>query len=135
MLSIPFAVTNPLVENIEDSKEQWLGALDTTFTGVWIDLFIAMVCNTFVPFDQYTHVLVYSGFYFQTLGTIPWQAYFQRVLSVKSAAHAQLLSVAGAFGALILAVPSLIIGAVSVSTGKQYFPHKFHTRYLFLSFT
>lgn len=58
----------------------------------------------------------------QTLGTIPWQVYFQRVLSVKSVAHARLLSVAGGIGALLLAIPPIAIGvaakAISQSPSK-----------------
>lgn len=57
--------------------------------------------------------------FFQIFGTIPWQAYFQRVLSVRSGRQAQLLSVAGAFSAVILAIPSVIIGAVAVSASKS----------------
>jgi len=55
---------------------------------------------------------------FQTFGTIPWQTYFQRVLSVKTAKYAQVLSIAGGLGAFILAVPSIFIGIASLSTGK-----------------
>ncbi|XP_050416030.1 high-affinity choline transporter 1 isoform X2 [Patella vulgata] len=61
-------------------------------SGVWIDLLIAM-----------------------SFGTIPWQAYFQRVLSVRSGKQAQILSITGAFGALILVLPSIFIGAVATS--------------------
>lgn len=54
---------------------------------------------------------------FQTLGTIPWQAYFQRVLSVRSGRQAQVLSAVGAVSAVILVIPSVIIGAVARSAG------------------
>ena len=56
--------------------------------------------------------------YFQTFGTIPWQTYFQRVLSVKTAKYAQILSIAGGFGAFLLAIPSVLIGIASFGTGK-----------------
>ena len=58
-------------------------------------------------------------FIFQTLGSIPWQPYFQRVLSVKTPRQAQLLSVIGAFGALILAIPPIIIGAIGAGAGQS----------------
>ena len=54
----------------------------------------------------------------QSLGSIPWQAYFQRVLSVHSSSQAVVLSVVGAFGAVLFAVPSVIIGAVATSASE-----------------
>ena len=54
----------------------------------------------------------------QTLGTIPWQAYFQRVLSMKSSKQAQILSFVGAVGALVLAVPPALLGIAGASAGK-----------------
>ena len=52
-------------------------------------------------------------------GGIPWQAYFQRVLSAKSPSTARLLSFIAAFGCIAMAVPSILIGAVGYSTGKR----------------
>lgn len=57
-------------------------------------------------------------FYLQTLGGIPWQAYFQRVLSSSSATYAQVLSFLAAFGCIVMAVPAILIGAIGASTGK-----------------
>lgn len=54
----------------------------------------------------------------QTLGGIPWQAYFQRVLSSSSATYAQVLSFLAAFGCLVMALPAVLIGAIGASTGK-----------------
>lgn len=54
------------------------------------------------------------------LGGIPWQVYFQRVLSASSASYAQVLSFLAAFGCLVMAVPSVLIGAIGASTGKYY---------------
>ena len=44
------------------------------------------------------------------LGGIPWQVYFQRVLSSPSAQKAKQLSYIAAFGCLIMAIPSIWIG-------------------------
>lgn len=52
------------------------------------------------------------------LGGIPWQVYFQRVLSASSATYAQVLSFLAAFGCIIMAVPSVLIGAIGASTGQ-----------------
>lgn len=57
------------------------------------------------------------------LGGIPWQVYFQRVLSASSATYAQVLSFLAAFGCLVMAVPSVLIGAIGASTGKYSHTH------------
>lgn len=57
--------------------------------------------------------------FLQTLGGIPWQAYFQRVLSSSSATYAQVLSFLAAFGCLVMALPAVLIGAIGASTGKE----------------
>ena len=54
-----------------------------------------------------------------------FQVYFQRVLSSKTAAGAELVSYIAAFGCFIMAVPPILIGAIAKSTGKynqQPFP-------------
>ncbi|XP_055958979.1 high-affinity choline transporter 1 isoform X1 [Patella vulgata] len=91
-ISLPFIFTNENTGNISNSSCDWLGHMEAKDSGVWIDLLIAM-----------------------SFGTIPWQAYFQRVLSVRSGKQAQILSITGAFGALILVLPSIFIGAVATS--------------------
>ena len=48
-----------------------------------------------------------------TFGGIPWQVYFQRVLSSKSAATAEILSYLAAFGCIIMAVPPVLIGGIA----------------------
>jgi len=48
------------------------------------------------------------------------QAYFQRVLSSKSASRAQILSYVAAFGCVIMAIPSVLIGAVAKATGNNF---------------
>ena len=48
-----------------------------------------------------------------------FQVYFQRVLSAKSAARAQMLSYVAAFGCVIMAVPAVLIGAIASATGQQ----------------
>uniref|UniRef100_A0A8D2KY23 Uncharacterized protein n=1 Tax=Varanus komodoensis TaxID=61221 RepID=A0A8D2KY23_VARKO len=50
------------------------------------------------------------------LGGIPWQSYFQRVLSVSSLREARLMSYLAGLGCFAMAVPSVLIGAVAAST-------------------
>ena len=57
------------------------------------------------------------SFCLQTFGGVPWQVYFQRVLSCKTAAKARGLSVAAAFGCVLMAIPAVLIGAIGASTG------------------
>lgn len=90
---IPFALTHDHVTKISSTQDSWLGTWDNKFAGVWFD---------------YALLLIFGG--------IPWQVYFQRVLSSKSETRAQLLSYIAAFGCLIMTVPAVLIGAIAKST-------------------
>ncbi|XP_060682649.1 high-affinity choline transporter 1-like [Hemiscyllium ocellatum] len=98
-MSLPFAVLNPAVTSIAITateyvyREPWLGYISPGNAWIWVDNYILMI-----------------------LGGIPWQAYFQRVLSASTATQAQILSFVAAFSSLILALPAVIIGAVGAST-------------------
>ncbi|XP_054765464.1 high-affinity choline transporter 1-like [Lytechinus pictus] len=91
-LCIPFAMTNDAVRPITNTSSEWLGQWDNKYAGVWFD---------------YALLLMFGG--------IPWQVYFQRVLSSKSAERAQALSYIAAFGCIIMAVPPILIGAIGYS--------------------
>ncbi|KAM4608494.1 high-affinity choline transporter 1-like [Polymixia lowei] len=98
-ISVPFALSNPAVSDILVSAKEtiyqspWLGKIDSNDTWLWADNFCLLM-----------------------LGGIPWQVYFQRVLSASSASYAQVLSFLAAFGCLVMAVPSVLIGAIGAST-------------------
>ncbi|KAM5179511.1 high affinity choline transporter 1 [Mantella aurantiaca] len=98
-ISVPFAMTHPAVTDItvtaveEVYKVPWLGSIKREDAWSWFDSFLLLI-----------------------LGGIPWQAYFQRVLSASSATYAQVLSFLAAFGCLIMAIPSILIGAIGAST-------------------
>ncbi|KAK7913262.1 hypothetical protein WMY93_013473 [Mugilogobius chulae] len=98
-ISVPFALTNPAVSDITVTavkqvyQSPWRGSVHKSDTWVWIDNFCLLM-----------------------LGGIPWQVYFQRVLSASSATYAQVLSFLAAFGCLVMAVPSVLIGAIGAST-------------------
>ncbi|XP_067890105.1 high affinity choline transporter 1-like isoform X1 [Heterodontus francisci] len=98
-LCVPFAITNTAVADIKYTvvnelyQSAWIGKIEVNQIGRWIDDLI-----------------------FMTLGGIPWQVYFQRVLAASSVSQAQKTSyIAGAF-CFTLAFPSILIGAVAVST-------------------
>ncbi|XP_053240253.1 high affinity choline transporter 1 isoform X1 [Podarcis raffonei] len=98
-ISVPFAMSHPAVTDIGYTavhtvyQEPWLGNIKKPDIYKWIDNFLLL-----------------------TLGGIPWQAYFQRVLSSSSATYAQVLSFLAAFGCLVMAVPAVLIGAIGAST-------------------
>ncbi|XP_053531992.1 high-affinity choline transporter 1 [Ictalurus punctatus] len=98
-ISVPFALSNPAVSDIgltaayELYQEPWLGSIESSDKWMWADNFCLLM-----------------------LGGIPWQVYFQRVLSASSATYAQVLSFLAAFGCIIMAVPSVLIGAIGAST-------------------
>ncbi|XP_035532819.1 high-affinity choline transporter 1-like [Morone saxatilis] len=98
-ISVPFAMSNPAVSDISVTAKKaiyqspWLGKIEPKDTWLWVDNFCLLI-----------------------LGGIPWQVYFQRVLSASSATYAQVLSFIAAFGCLVMAVPSVLIGAIGAST-------------------
>ncbi|VDM76985.1 unnamed protein product [Strongylus vulgaris] len=49
-------------------------------------------------------------------GGIPWQVYFQRVLSSKTSSGAQRLSFVAGVGCLLMAIPPALIGAIARNT-------------------
>ncbi|XP_031814643.1 high affinity choline transporter 1 [Sarcophilus harrisii] len=98
-ISVPFAMSHHAVADIGFTavhklfQEPWLGSLKSNDVYTWIDNFLLLM-----------------------IGGIPWQPYFQRVLSSSSATYAQLLSFLAAFGCLVMALPGILIGAIGAST-------------------
>ncbi|KAM9804637.1 high-affinity choline transporter 1-like [Neosynchiropus ocellatus] len=98
-ISVPSALANPAVSDISVTAKEvifqspWLGKIKPEDKWLWVDNFCLLM-----------------------LGGIPWQVYFQRVLSASSATYAQVLSFLAAFGCLVMAVPSVLIGAIGAST-------------------
>ncbi|XP_056590780.1 high-affinity choline transporter 1 [Triplophysa dalaica] len=100
-VSVPFALSNPAVSDIGvtavkqlfANQTAWLGKIENNDKWMWADNFCLLM-----------------------LGGIPWQVYFQRVLSASSATYAQVLSFLAAFGCIIMAIPSVLIGAIGAST-------------------
>jgi len=77
--------------------------------------------------DRYAALnLIELQYYLQMFGGLPWQVYFQRVLSAKSSKYAQILSFIAAFGCLVMSVPSILIGAIGASTGKKLHVHRLY---------
>ena len=99
IFSIPFMTANENVTiplqaekgNIvlfkDDPERSFWGKLHREDAGIWID---------------YAIMLIFGG--------IPWQAYFQRVLSARDVGVAKVLSFVAAFGCFCAAIPSIVIG-------------------------
>jgi len=91
-LTVPFALTHDKVQSINETRDVWLGSLPANKVGTWIDYAMLLVC-----------------------GGIPWQVYFQRVLSSKSPGRARVLSFVASFGCFFMAIPAVLIGAAARS--------------------
>lgn len=92
-MCIPFAWTNDHVRSLSDMDVDWIGHVEPKQRWFYID---------------YGLLLVFGG--------IPWQVYFQRVLSSKTAGRAQLLSYVAAAGCILMAIPPVLIGAIAKAT-------------------
>ena len=93
-MCIPFAWSSQYVAPLSSMEVDWIGTIDPKHYFYYLDNGLLLI-----------------------LGGIPWQVYFQRVLSSKSAGRAQLLSYVAAFGCVIMAIPPVLIGAIAKSTG------------------
>ncbi|XP_062983456.1 high affinity choline transporter 1-like [Elgaria multicarinata webbii] len=98
-LCIPFAMMNSATESISYTathnsfQAPWIGKVEMQYFGRWMDDFLYLV-----------------------LGGIPWQSYFQRVFSASSPKQARLISYLSGLGCFVMAIPSVLIGAVAAST-------------------
>lgn len=93
-ISIPFAFTNEAVGDITvNATVNWVKTLDPVYSGVYIDSYLLLM-----------------------FGGIPWQVYFQRVLSASTVRNAQILSYVAAFGCIVMSIPSILIGAIASVT-------------------
>ncbi|CAK8696187.1 unnamed protein product [Clavelina lepadiformis] len=89
-----FAFANPAVTDIRTTGPGgWYGSFTEDTIGSWIDTLLLFLC-----------------------GSIPWQVYFQRVLSAESPRKAQIVSCFSAVVAFILGIPPMLIGAIAAST-------------------
>lgn len=89
-MCIPFAWANDHVKSLSSMEVDWIGEVDPREQWYYID---------------YGLLLIFGG--------IPWQVYFQRVLSSKTAGRAQVLSYVAAAGCILMAIPPVLIGAIA----------------------
>ncbi|CAH8594608.1 unnamed protein product [Schistosoma curassoni] len=92
-ISIPFAMVNEATVPITQTWDKWKGSVDPMDSFFYVDNLLMLI-----------------------FGGIPWQVYFQRVLSSKTANQARILSFVASVGCFAMAIPSVLIGAVGAST-------------------
>ncbi|XP_077535381.1 high affinity choline transporter 1-like [Haemaphysalis longicornis] len=91
-ICVPFCLTHPVVGTIGAPERNWVGSIPASDYGQFLDLLLMT-----------------------SLGGIPWQVYFQRVLGCDSDFTARMLSYISAIGCVFLAIPPIIIGAAAKS--------------------
>ncbi|CAG0886997.1 unnamed protein product [Darwinula stevensoni] len=92
-LCIPFAWMHEAVG--DPASQDWIGTVDTKFIGVYIDSGLLLI-----------------------FGGIPWQVYFQRVLSSRTASNAKMLSYVAAVGCILMAIPPVLVGGLAKVAGE-----------------
>ncbi|XP_069169304.1 high-affinity choline transporter 1 isoform X1 [Procambarus clarkii] len=95
-LAVPFAMSNEAVGSLSPSVTDWLGSISADTPWLWGE------------WTDFAVLLIFGG--------IPWQAYFQRVLSARTRRQAEVLSYAGSVGCFLMAVPACFIGAIAKAT-------------------
>ena len=107
ILGEPFIVTSEyvpeggIVGNFTDSTPPWVGKIEKDDALIWTDNMLMLI-----------------------MGGIPWQVYFQRVLSANSAKSAQILSFTAPIGCISLALPPIFIGATGYLVDWSQVGHK-----------
>ncbi|XP_022206261.2 high-affinity choline transporter 1 [Nilaparvata lugens] len=92
ILCTPFAYYQEPFTKGSSEVEHWLGHVQHKDFGIWIDGLLLLI-----------------------FGGIPWQGYFQRVLSIKSTYIAQTMGIAAMFGCIAMAVPAAAVGLIAKS--------------------
>uniref|UniRef100_A0A0N5B262 High-affinity choline transporter 1-like n=1 Tax=Strongyloides papillosus TaxID=174720 RepID=A0A0N5B262_STREA len=91
---IPAALLQEKTSDISRNVGDWIGSIGGfRETANWIDCMLLLI-----------------------FGGIPWQVYFQRVLSSKTSQGAQTLSFIAGIGCIIMAIPPALIGAIARNT-------------------
>ncbi|KAH7960247.1 hypothetical protein HPB49_018217 [Dermacentor silvarum] len=91
-ICVPFCLGNHAVGLIGPPQSDWIGSIASRDVSQLFDAFLMTA-----------------------LGGIPWQVYFQRVLSCETDFDARMLSYLAAVGCIALAIPPAVIGAVAKS--------------------
>ncbi|KAL1423157.1 hypothetical protein MTO96_021524 [Rhipicephalus appendiculatus] len=89
---VPFIARNGAVAKVSEAQKDWVGVIGNNDLSQILDQLFTTI-----------------------FGGIPWQVYFQRVLSSDSAFTAKMLSFLSAVGCVFLSLPPVIVGASAKS--------------------
>jgi len=107
---VPASLLQEKTSDLSRNAEDWIGSIGGfREKSLWVDCMLLLI-----------------------FGGIPWQVYFQRVLSSKTSAGAQKLSFVAGLGCLLMAVPPALIGAIARNTDwrlTDYYPYDNGTKY------
>ncbi|XP_077534763.1 high-affinity choline transporter 1-like [Haemaphysalis longicornis] len=92
-ICVPFCLLSPFVGKVGPPDNDWVGVITITDATQLFDIFLMVV-----------------------LGGIPWQSYFQRIVSCETHYTARMLSYLSAVGCVLMSIPAVTIGAVAKST-------------------
>ncbi|XP_071532041.1 high-affinity choline transporter 1-like [Panulirus ornatus] len=98
-ITVPFAMQHQAVGSLNPNVTDWVGSIPEETPWVWGE------------WTDFAVLLIFGG--------IPWQVYFQRVLSARTSRQAQVLSFAGSLGCILMAVPACIVGAIAKATNWE----------------
>ena len=98
-ICIPFVATSEYVGDATKTSDVWLGSIQAADIGSWADSALLMI-----------------------FGGIPWQVYFQRVLSSRSVKDARTMSMWSGVGALLSAVAPALMGVYATTVDWSQFP-------------
>lgn len=98
-ICIPFVATSEYVGDATKTSDVWLGSIQAADIGSWADSALLMI-----------------------FGGIPWQVYFQRVLSSRSVKDARTMSMWSGVGALLSAVAPALMGVYATTGDWSQFP-------------
>ncbi|XP_072143228.1 high-affinity choline transporter 1-like isoform X1 [Dermacentor andersoni] len=106
-ICVPFCLSNHAVGLMGPPHNDWVGTIESSGVSQLFDAFLMTA-----------------------LGGIPWQVYFQRVLSCESDFGARMLSYLAAVGCIVLAVPPAAISAAAKSANftAAGYPGPYHLR-------
>uniref|UniRef100_A0A1B6BYQ9 High-affinity choline transporter 1 n=1 Tax=Clastoptera arizonana TaxID=38151 RepID=A0A1B6BYQ9_9HEMI len=93
VLSAPFAYFHPEVSHEKMKDTSWIGEVANEDIGSWVDGMLLLI-----------------------FGGIPWQTYFQRILSIKTTKMAKQTTFFSTFGCILIACPAIVFGIIGRST-------------------
>uniref|UniRef100_A0A1I8G8D8 High-affinity choline transporter 1-like n=1 Tax=Macrostomum lignano TaxID=282301 RepID=A0A1I8G8D8_9PLAT len=117
---VPFALTHPSVSPLASTAFIWPSSPNSTAQATAKTSTTAATTSGWIgqlqPSDRWRYA---DSALMLILGGIPWQVYFQRVLSQRTAAGAVAISAASGLAVLLMSLPPVLIGAAAASASNS----------------